>query len=211
MTFHVFYLASPLKGGDGHMPFERLYDGTLAAADSLSVMTKDDTVFFDGGTDVNPGFYGEVAHAFTQTPDRDRDEWERRVFRRAQAVGAACLGVCRGAQLLTVLSGGKLIQHVNNHNRSHQIVTDDFRTMDAYADHHQQMWPEDIFHHLIAWAEGQGTSYCEYGKEAKDAKEPEIIWIPDTRSLCIQPHPEWMEEGKAFPEYCRELVKKYIF
>lgn len=81
----------------------------------------------------------------------------------------------------------------------------------ANADHHQMMYPYPVHHKLLAWTEGIGTSNCEYGKEWEDGREPEIIYIPDTRSLCIQPHPEWMAHDTPFVKYCQELVHTFIF
>lgn len=201
--------------------FAALFTAQFTLHDSppmLDSIGKGDVVLFNGGTDINPALYGEARSEFTDVPDLERDNFERKLFRRAQAVGAACIGICRGAQFLCAMSGGKLIQHVTGHrDNCHHIVGrpkeghEIERVMMAFADHHQMMYPYDTFHHLIAWAENIGESHCEYGKEWRDGKEPEIVWFPDTRSLAIQPHPEWMDSKAVFVEYCRELVKQYIF
>lgn len=191
--------------------FEDLFDEVKNVQGRTALIGTDDVVLFDGGTDVDSQWYGEERHPFAEAPDVTRDEFERLTFRRAQAAGAACIGICRGAQLLCVLSGGKLIQDVAGHrNNNHDIYTEDGRKIVAAADHHQMMYPQGVFHELLAWAPpGTGTSNCEYGKDIPDP-EPEIIWVPDTRSLCIQPHPEWMSGASIFQDYCRELAAKYI-
>lgn len=194
--------------------FESLFDGfhVLGQWDRCDGIRSWDVVLFDGGTDVDPRFYGEERGAFTDSPDLRRDEFEKRVFRAAQAAGAACLGICRGAQFLNVLSGGSLIQHVTGHKFSnHLIYTKDGRAMPAKSDHHQMMLPTNRVHHeLIAWAEEESKSYCDYAKEIPEF-QPEILFIPDTRSLCIQPHPEWMSRDSEFATYCRDLVIQYLF
>lgn len=192
--------------------FEEDFDGCIPFLGNESHITKHDVVLFDGGTDVNPALYGEEPHPFTDKPDTKRDEFERAAFRKAQAAGAACIGICRGAQLLCVLSGGKLIQHVNGHkNSNHAIITLDGKCMVAAADHHQMMHPTTVHHQLIAWTSNVGESLCEYGKDFDPDREPEILYIPDTRALCIQPHPEWMHPGASFVNYCRDLVTRYLF
>lgn len=191
--------------------FESEFDSVNLACRAMEDMTALDTVIFGGGTDINPHLYSEGKHPFTQDSDMVRDNWERKMFRRAQAVGASCIGICRGAQLLCALSGGKLIQHVTGHSfNSHGILTDDGRVFIASADHHQLMYPYDTFYHLVAWAGDVGDSHCEYGKQAEDLRDPEIVWFPDTRSLAIQPHPEWMMGSAPFVKYCIELVRRYI-
>jgi len=65
-----------------------------------------------GGYDVNPAAYGHAAHAETDRPRDDRDAWEFALLRGALARNMPVLGVCRGAQVLNVLRGGTLHQHL---------------------------------------------------------------------------------------------------
>jgi hypothetical protein len=73
------------------------------------------------------------------------------------------------------------------------------------------MYPYDVKEYeMLAWAQGLGDYHCEYGKTAEFNEEPEVVWFPQTRSLCIQPHPEWMQHMMMFPVYCREQVYRKI-
>lgn len=208
------YWASP--GYDTTLPgvFEQQFDGVkVLNSNTMNELTADDTVLFDGGTDIDADIYNEKRHPLAQQPDYMRDQVERVYFRRAQGVGASCIGVCRGAQFLCALSGGKLIQHVTGHGgpRAHVIRTNDGREILASGDHHQMMYLEDVQdYELLAWAEGLGEYHCEYGKTITTGEEPEVVWFPQTKSLCIQPHPEWMQHLMSFPIYCREQVYRYI-
>lgn len=195
--------------------FSELFDGIVLVShpDEMSNITSDDVVLFDGGTDVDAALYGETKHPLAQYPDKLRDERERILFRRAQGVKAGCIGICRGAQLLCALSGGKLIQHVVGHGgpKSHMVITDDGRELIASGDHHQMMYPYTAHDFEVpAWAENVGESHDEYGKTWEGNKEPEVVWFPDTHSLCIQPHPEWMQHMMSFPMYCRELISQLL-
>jgi GMP synthase-like glutamine amidotransferase len=204
------YWAYP--GHDTGLPtvFEQVFDGVkILNSSNLDEITEKDVVLFDGGTDIDADIYNERKHPLAQKPDYMRDQMERVFFRRAQGVGAACIGVCRGAQLLCALSGGKLIQHVTGHEgpKAHVIITNDKREILASGDHHQMMYPYDVKEYeMLAWAQGLGDYHCEYGKTAEFNEEPEVVWFPQTRSLCIQPHPEWMHHMMMFPVYCREQV-----
>lgn len=203
-------LASP-HAGWAHKVWENMFTDVLQYNEVVGRrMLADDVVMFDGGTDVGSKYYGETRHPFSENPNEGRDTHERKVFIRAQAVGAACIGVCRGSQFLTVMSGGKLIQHVTNHGTDHHIITNQKERIFATSTHHQQMWPYDTNHELLAWADHNAESFCEYGKDFHITAQPEVVWYPDTRSLCIQGHPEYLQPKDRFHKYSRELVEELI-
>jgi hypothetical protein len=204
--------------------FASLFDSIVPWSEGAQIK-KEDVVIFSGGADVNPEMYGELRGEFTYQPDKFKDERERAVFRHAQSVGASCLGICRGAQLLCVLSGGKLIQHVTGHNKgSHNVMTYEGGFFEVSSVHHQMMWPYNVKNHfLIANAVSVGKSFCEYGKDFEYghgykgqgcwSKEPEIVYFPDTRSLCIQGHPEepYCPHDSTFTRACHNYVEKFLF
>lgn len=206
----VLFEAWP-NGASATKVFGDMFTGGIRLNALNEEIQQQDVVLFDGGTDINPKLYGEEKHAFVGWLDQERDTIERAIFIRAQAAGARCVGICRGAQLLTVLSGGKLIQHVSNHLLSHHITTVDCEQIPQVpGDHHQQMWPGNADHDLLAWANHNAESFCDYGKEFNVLRQPEVIWFPLTKSLCIQAHPEWTTEQNRFRLYCRQLVSKYL-
>src|SRR5262245_793233 len=82
-------------------------------------------VFFAGGADVSPSFYDERPGSRTRGVDAARDEQERDLFRLARAANLPMIGICRGAQFLCVMAGGRLCQHLDGHglgrDRAHGI------------------------------------------------------------------------------------------
>ena len=155
-----------------------------------------DILVLEGGTDINPSIYGEAAHRYTQSPDQQRDEIETALFNEAVFRGVPVLGICRGAQLGCALSGGKLIQHIEGHGRTHEILTDCDEIYDTSSCHHQAMQLEGTEHHLIAWA-------------VRD-EIPEIAFFKDTKCLAIQGHPEFMHSDAPFVKYTENLIKEYL-
>ncbi|HYN95636.1 MAG TPA: gamma-glutamyl-gamma-aminobutyrate hydrolase family protein [Pilimelia sp.] len=70
-----------------------------------------DGLVLAGGADVSPARYGAAPEPLTDTrPDRDAGEFA--LLTAALAADLPVLGVCRGMQLLTVASGGRLYQHL---------------------------------------------------------------------------------------------------
>ncbi|MER7797717.1 gamma-glutamyl-gamma-aminobutyrate hydrolase family protein [Microbacterium sp. NPDC096154] len=78
-------------------------DTALARLDGLVV---------SGGVDVDPARYGAAPHPRTDTPNRLRDDWEFALLDRALEVDLPFLAICRGMQVLNVLRGGTLHQHL---------------------------------------------------------------------------------------------------
>lgn len=111
------------------------------------------------------------------------------------------VGICRGAQLLNVMNGGKLHQHVTGHGTSHRMRTltdDEFRVTST---HHQMMIPAED-HQLLGYA----IDIAFAGSQP----EPEVVWYPRTKSMCVQFHPERLEETSAGYQYFQKLLKDFI-
>jgi putative glutamine amidotransferase len=69
-------------------------------------------IIFSGGGDLNPELYGATAHEKTDAPKPWRDEPELRLIEAALARDMPVLAICRGSQLLNVVRGGDLVQHL---------------------------------------------------------------------------------------------------
>ncbi|MEO8289777.1 MAG: gamma-glutamyl-gamma-aminobutyrate hydrolase family protein, partial [Gaiellaceae bacterium] len=67
---------------------------------------------FSGGSDLDPGLYGQEAHEETFGVVRDRDEAELALLSAALERDMPVLAICRGSQVLNVARGGDLVQHL---------------------------------------------------------------------------------------------------
>jgi putative glutamine amidotransferase len=81
-------------------------DGVEETLDSL------DGIVFSGGGDLDPAAYGAEAHALTDPPEERRDRAELALLSAALERDMPVLAICRGSQLLNVLRGGDLVQHL---------------------------------------------------------------------------------------------------
>ncbi|MBB4964869.1 putative glutamine amidotransferase [Saccharothrix violaceirubra] len=85
-------------------------------ADAIAFL---DALVFTGGPDLDPALYGRCRDARTGPSRPDRDAAELDLARAALKRDLPVLGVCRGMQLLNVVRGGTLRQHVEGHDPEH--------------------------------------------------------------------------------------------
>ena len=159
-------------------------------------------VVFPGGADINPKLYGEEplerTHFKEQSDNCDLSMWEKvkddnEIFK---------IGICRGAQFLNVMNGGKLWQHVDNHalglrktHRAYNLLPipkseySKSKVLQLNSLHHQMMIPHPKGHVLCIANEGNNFYSADEHRQP-DGHDPEVVWYPETKSLCFQPHPE---------------------
>jgi putative glutamine amidotransferase len=65
-----------------------------------------------GGPDLDPSHYSDTVHPAIQRSDLNRDAAELALLAAAVEAGLPFLGICRGLQVLNVLRGGTLHQHL---------------------------------------------------------------------------------------------------
>ena len=89
-----------------------------------------DGIVFSGGADVDPAAYGARAHPETDAPQTRRDAGEMALLRAALERDMPTLAICRGFQLLNVVRGGDLVQHLPEKvgSNDHKQVPGQFAT-----------------------------------------------------------------------------------
>lgn len=191
----------------------------------LTELKEVDVLCFTGGADVTPWMYGGVDAGVSFT-DTERDKVDLEYCQEAERHGLPMVGICRGAQFLTVMSGGKLIQHVNNHglygthratvvNPSLALTYDSPDAMfqvQVTSTHHQMMFPFNLDkkdYKLLAWAAPRLTNKealkgvpCGFDDTSVDV---EAVYYKNINSLAVQWHPEF--PGDEVKE-CRDAFFK---
>lgn len=209
-------------GTGTHEPFDQVYpESKYVTAKDIHNGADIDALVIWGGEDISPSIYGDKVSSATWADERPsiRDIREQSAIEECIARDIPIIGVCRGAQLVCAVAGGRLIQHVDNHGYSHRLSTFDGRDdIITSSVHHQMMYPFDVDHQMIAWAHKPRSRGCyivgddtsDSSMETKD--EPEIVWFPKIKALAIQGHPEFHAdpEHDPFVQYCMSLVRKFI-
>jgi putative glutamine amidotransferase len=73
-----------------------------------------DGLILAGGSDIDPATYGARPHPETGTTWPERDRFELGMGTRALERDMPVLGVCRGMEMLNVIQGGTLNQHIED-------------------------------------------------------------------------------------------------
>ncbi len=170
-------------------------------------------VVFTGGEDVSPSLYGQPRHPMTYC-NLDRDVYEKEEYNKAKELNLPCIGICRGAQFLNVMSGGLLVQDQPNPSYIHAIKTYDGKEFNVTSTHHQAAYPFNLSedqYKIIGWTE----SMLKHHKDGKNQelapiKECEVVYYPKTKCLGIQSHPEEQESSAEAVVYFKDLLNKFL-
>lgn len=177
---------------------ERLLDGV----DALLVL---------GGADVDPSLYGQSPHPAVYGADRRVDEIEAALVRSAQERAVPVLGVCRGLQLINVVHGGSLVQHLpadgahSSRIRPDTTVGHEVRLVEGSRLH--ELYGVDLLpirsaHHQAIDRVAPGfrvTARADDGVVEAIESEPGSPWL-----LAVQWHPEAPD---ADPQHLRLLAE----
>ena len=182
-------------------PGEEGVDETLDALDGLVL---------SGGNDVDPASYGAEAHAETGGVRPERDRAELALLQGALARDMPVLAVCRGSQLLNVVRGGDLVQHLPD------VVGDEKHreTPGVFSAHGVRVDPESKLGTLLGdRAPVKSHHHQGFGRVGSDLRESawaddgtlEAVEDPSKRfALGVLWHPEEDEDGALF----RRLVEE---
>ncbi len=178
-------------------------DGVLENPDELLDLL--DGLMLAGGADVDPGTYGARAHPETSGTWEERDRFELALGTRALERDMPLLGICRGMQMLNVIQGGTLEQHlperVGHENHRH--------TPGTFSDHRVALDPGSVAARVVGAETSAVRSHHHQGVEelgeglvvsgrAEGDDVIEAIELPGKRlAVGVLWHPEEDEASKV--------------
>jgi putative glutamine amidotransferase len=95
-----------------------------------------DGLILAGGSDIDPGSYGAKPDPETGTTWPERDRFELALGTRALERDMPVLGICRGMEMLNVIQGGTLNQHLGLELHRH--------TPGMFTDHRVELQPGSL-------------------------------------------------------------------
>jgi putative glutamine amidotransferase len=164
---HMYVQAIERAGGRALLvpPSTEGVDETLDALDGL---------LFSGGADLDPSTYGQEAHPETNGMRPDRDHGELALLTAALERDMPVLAVCRGSQVLNVVRGGDLVQHLPD------VIGDERHkhTPGVFADHDVRVEPGSKVGELLGdRAPVKSHHHQGYGNVGEGLRE--VAWADD--------------------------------
>ena len=152
-----------------------------------------DGLILAGGADIDPASYGAETHPATKGVWPERDRFEIALGTRALERDMPVLGICRGMEMLNVIQGGTLNQHLGLELHRH--------TPGVFTDHRVELQPGSLAARVVGSDTTEVKSAHHQGVEAlgegvvtaghADDGVVEAIELPD-RSFAVGVlwHPE---------------------
>jgi len=162
-------------------------------AQAAATVARLDALVISGGPDVNPALYDAEPHPRTDSPAQERDAWETALIKAALSTGVPLLGICRGMQLLNVVLGGTLVQHMDGHTTSPGVFGTHTVTPvpgTRYASLVPEPTAVPTYHHQAVDRLAPGLIACAHADDGTvEAIERAEGWV-----LGVQWHPEMADD-----------------
>lgn len=180
------------------------------ASYAADVVARLDGLLISGGPDVDPARYDEAPHENTDEPRVQRDAWELALLAAALDGDIPVLGICRGAQLLNVLYGGSLIQHIEDHKAGIAVFGSTQVTLDPTE------LPGSVlgaganvscYHHQAIDRLGDGLIVTG---RAPDGRIEAVVAPEQAFAVGVQWHPEQDRELRLFAAFVEASEKESV-
>lgn len=146
-------------------------------------------IVLSGGSDIGTHLYGQKNFGLTHDWPK-RDDLCMYLWELAQEKGIKVAGICRGAQFIAAMLGGKLYQHIEGHCRGGIHKTQDGTIINSL--HHQAIVPSDVLGEIIH----TGPSFTAVGPHPSYRQENKVnveSFIND-KAFGVQWHPEYLNQ-----------------
>lgn len=173
-------------------------------ADRKQLFKHLDGLILSGGGDIDPFYWGEEPQEGLGEVSPIRDRWELEACKYALKIGMPLLGICRGAQVLAIATGGRVCQDIKTIDKNSLLHMQ--TAPKQYPSHSVDILKDSIlegifqkssirvnsFHHQSIREVGKGIQICAKARdgliEAIEQRSPFV--------LGVQWHPELMAEGE---------------
>ena len=166
-----------------------------------------DALILAGGSDIDPASYGAQPHPETRNTRPERDRFEIALGTRALERDMPVLGICRGMEMLNVIQGGTLNQHLGLELHRH--------TPGVFTDHRVQLEAGSLAARVVGGETTEVKSAHHQGVEEigegvvvtghADDGVVEALELPDrTFAVGVLWHPEEDERSRVIGSLVNE-------
>jgi putative glutamine amidotransferase len=194
----------------GGLPVELTRD-----ADVTEIVEHLDGLVLTGGADIDPENYHQAPDPDLGAIEHERDAWEIALLAAAREKGIPVLGICRGLQLVNVVFGGTLRQHValyegaghpqwgvDGHEVTHTVKIVEGTKIGELVSGEIGV---NSLHHQIVDEVGEGLVISARAADGV----VEGLETPDENIVCVQWHPELLSKpDPTFVWLVREATKR---
>lgn len=205
--YMAVFVAGDWAVPDDEARFAKLF--SRAGCYRAETVEEADIVVFGGGSDVEPLLYGEdnsMRH-FSTYYAPDRDAADMKIYLQARSQGTPMMGVCRGAQFLHVMNGGKLYQDINGHQGAHKAwaLREQMLIEKVSSVHHQSCVFNKEMEILLTTSQSNVRHLNKDVVEKSPKPDIEAFYYRDTGCFGVQGHPEYADCNK-FSVWCLEKI-----
>jgi putative glutamine amidotransferase len=170
-----------------------------------------DALILAGGSDIDPASYGAQAHPETRGTWAERDRFELGLGTRALERDMPVLGICRGMEMLNVIQGGTLNQHLGLELHRH--------TPGVFTDHGVRLEPGSLAERIVGSertgvksAHHQGVGELGEGVVASGWADDGVVEAIDildkTFAVGVLWHPEEDERSRVIGSLVEEARER---
>jgi putative glutamine amidotransferase len=169
----------------------------VGGADAAAIVAHFEGLLLLGGGDVDPARYGAPPHPAVYGVDPVRDAFETALLAAALRAGIPVLAICRGAQLLNVVRGGTLHQHITDDRPGHGIPG----TEAGAARHPLRLEPGSRVAAAMGGTEAVCSSHHHQAIDRLGAGLSVTAWAPDGTVEAVEPDAHaWVVGVQWHPE-----------
>ncbi|QSX08005.1 gamma-glutamyl-gamma-aminobutyrate hydrolase family protein [Alkalibacter rhizosphaerae] len=191
-------------GQAGGIPF-LLPARPMNKEDITPILSRLDGLLLTGGVDIHPKLYGEEPKRNLNYVDVVRDEFEAALLERALELDMPVFGICRGMQLLNVVMGGTLYQHLDEEVEEH--IQHMQKAGDGSGIHSVYVQDESFLNNIYGEKAFVNSFHHQAIKDLADDLEP-IAWSKDRliegvyhtkrrHVFGVQWHPEILQDEES--------------
>ncbi len=175
----------------------------LMVEDARAMMQRFDGLVLMGGADVNPALYGQTAGIHIYGVQPEQDAFESALLNASLSFDVPVLAVCRGMQLVNVVLGGSLVQHLGELANASKLLDHapkQFPVGEEFALHRIDIEPNSQMASALGATQINGASFHHQGIDRLASDLVAVGYAPDGILEAVEHRTKWLLGMQWHPE-----------